>query len=202
MMVTRNEPGRRMAKRLNTRQRVFDAALSEFQRHGVASADVSAIAAAADVSRGSFYFHFPTKGHVIIELTRRLEQQVAADLDDALAETVELKAALAELIRRVVAEETRLGPVLFREMLNLYFSAPQTSFTDSLEHPITRVVIEQIEKARDRGEVYAAVESLYSAAFFLIGFYGLLVTNQELAPARTLILDKYLSSFCRGLEAR
>ena len=51
--------GAREARRLETRARLYDAALDEISRRGLAAADVSAIAAAASVVRGTFYFHFP-----------------------------------------------------------------------------------------------------------------------------------------------
>jgi TetR/AcrR family transcriptional regulator, repressor for uid operon len=192
----------REAQRLETRQRVFEAAVREFGRAGMTHADINAIASAAGVSRGTFYFHFPTKEHVLAELTRREEALMADELANALAATVDLKSALAEVVRRVVAEEARLGGVLFRDVLNLYFSATQPELRDSATHPIVAIVIEQIDSARDRGEICADVEAGYSGVFFLIGLYGLLLTNQDRAPARTVALDKYLDHFYRGLEAR
>ena len=62
--------GVREVRRLETRARLFDAALAEIARCGLAGADVSAIASAAGVVRGTFYFHFPTKEHVLVELER------------------------------------------------------------------------------------------------------------------------------------
>lgn len=192
----------RELQRLETRERVLEAAVREFGRTGMADADIGGITSAAGVARGTFYFHFPTKEHVLAELTRREEALMAEELADALASTVDLKSALAEVIRRVVAEEARLGHVLFRDVLNLYFSATQPELRDSATHPIVAIVIEQIESARDRGEVYAEVEAGYSGVFFLIGLYGLLLTNQDRAPARTVALEKYLASVSRGLEVR
>lgn len=49
---------------------MFDAAVAEIGRSGLAGADVSAIVAAAGVARGTFYFHFPTKEHVVVEAER------------------------------------------------------------------------------------------------------------------------------------
>ena len=54
-------PTGRQAQRLRTRERVLDAAVVEFQRSGVNSADINAIVEAAGVARSTFYFHFPTK---------------------------------------------------------------------------------------------------------------------------------------------
>ena len=66
----------RDAQRRQTRQRVYAAALVEFKRTGMAAADVGDIAAAAGVARGTFYFHFPTKEHVLAELERHEEAQI------------------------------------------------------------------------------------------------------------------------------
>ena len=68
--------GARELRRLETRARLFDAALTEIARKGLAAADVAAIAASAGVVRGTFYFHFPTKEHVLIELERNEEFRI------------------------------------------------------------------------------------------------------------------------------
>src|SRR5437764_1830273 len=68
--------GVREVRRLQTRGRLFDAALAEIARQGLAAADVAAIAASAGVVRGTFYFHFPTKEHVLIELERNEQDQI------------------------------------------------------------------------------------------------------------------------------
>src|SRR5262245_34001104 len=70
--------GVREAQRLETRARVFDAAVAEIGRAGLTGADVSAIARAAGVVRGTVYFHFPTKEHVLVELERAEEAKIIA----------------------------------------------------------------------------------------------------------------------------
>lgn len=194
-------PGRE-AHRLETRERVFNAAVRQFKQNGVTDTDVNAIVSDAGVARGTFYFHFPTKEHALAELTRREEAQIADELDKALTSVVDLRSSLAKVIKGVVAEEERLGQLLFRDVLNLYFSATQPELNDSATHPIVLIVIEQIEMARHRGKVDADVDAGTSAVFFLIGLYGLLVTNRDASPSRTTVLDKYLTHFCRGLESR
>src|SRR5665811_1650432 len=70
----------REAQRLETRTRLFDAAVAEIGRSGLAGADVSTIAAAAGVVRGTFYFHFPTKEHVVVEVERAEEAKIVGRL--------------------------------------------------------------------------------------------------------------------------
>ncbi|MGH3296389.1 MAG: helix-turn-helix domain-containing protein, partial [Trebonia sp.] len=62
------KPNGRAVRRRETRERVYTAAVTEFRRVGMAAADVSVITGEAGVARGTFYFHFPTKEHVLAEL--------------------------------------------------------------------------------------------------------------------------------------
>src|SRR5262245_53575075 len=87
----------RTRARLETRGRVFDAAVAEFLRVGVAAAQIEDIVRAAGVARGTFYLHFPTKDHVLLEVLRRKEGAVAAELDRAI------DASLAEFLRLTVS---------------------------------------------------------------------------------------------------
>lgn len=74
----RKEATGRGQQRLETRQRLFAAALEVFRRAGVAACRIDDIAAAAGVSRASFYFHFPTKEDVLLELQRETDERIAA----------------------------------------------------------------------------------------------------------------------------
>ncbi len=112
--------GVRETQRLETRARLFDAAVAEIKRSGLAGADVSAIVAAAGVARGTFYFHFPTKEHVVVELERNEEARIIARLDP---QSKDLSSLLTQLVRHVVDAEKRLGPIIFRDMLGLHFSS-------------------------------------------------------------------------------
>ena len=59
-----------------TRERLFEAAIEEFRREGFDRASIARIAKRAGVSRASFYFHFPTKDHVLAELQWNLELRI------------------------------------------------------------------------------------------------------------------------------
>src|SRR5439155_23253425 len=80
-MAVVDKPSAREAKRLQTRERLMGAAIAEFKRSGMADADVGAIVAAAGVAHGTFFFHFPTKQHVLLELERREEERITNQLE-------------------------------------------------------------------------------------------------------------------------
>ena len=75
--------GPRARQRAATRERLYEAAIAEFRRLGFDRARVSRIAQAAGVSRPSFYAHFPTREHVLYELTWRLSLRVVRRLEGA-----------------------------------------------------------------------------------------------------------------------
>jgi AcrR family transcriptional regulator len=63
-------------QREESRERLFHAAIEIFRRDGFRAARVDDITLVAGLSRTSFYFHFPTKDDVLLELNRRLEGPV------------------------------------------------------------------------------------------------------------------------------
>src|ERR1051326_2861243 len=70
----------RTRQRLETRDRIFAAAVAAFRRVGVAAAEIERIVRAAGVARGTFYLHFPTKDHVLMDLLRRKQAVLARRL--------------------------------------------------------------------------------------------------------------------------
>ena len=119
-MAVVDKPSAREAKRLQTRERLMGAAIAEFKRSGMAESDVSAIVTAAGVAHGTFFFHFPTKEHVLLELEHREEERIAKELGRFVASRHDLSSALKEAVRLVMGLERRLGAVLFKDFLTLH----------------------------------------------------------------------------------
>jgi AcrR family transcriptional regulator len=189
--------GSRQAQRLETRARLFDAAVAEISRSGLAGADVSAIAAEAGVVRGTFYFHFPAKEHVIVELERTEEAKIVEKLH--ATPTSPLGAVLAEVVAHVLAAEDRLGPVLFREMLALHFSTTRPLDDELGEHPLARYVVAAITNAQNAGRAIADADAGELGVIFMTGLFALLATAPP--EARRQLLDRYVTTISQGIEA-
>src|SRR3982074_3929593 len=99
----------REAKRLQTRERLMGAAIAEFARAGMAEADVSAIVTAAGVAHGTFFFHFPTKEHVLLELEHREEERIAKQLGRHVDSKGNLASTLSEAVRLGMGLDGRPG---------------------------------------------------------------------------------------------
>lgn len=189
----------REAKRLQTRERLLGAAIAEFKRAGMAEADVGAIVAAAGVAHGTFFFHFPTKEHVLLELERREEERIGKQFTQFVRSPRELRAVLDEGTRLVTGLERRLGDALFKDFLALHFSQTRPENEDGEDHPFIVLVAEQIEQARQRGETDPDVNPMNGAVFFLLGLYALLITTNDW-PTRRALLDDYVTRTVRGLQ--
>lgn len=185
-----------------TRARLFDAALAEIGRSGLAGADVTAIASAAGVVRGTFYFHFPTKEHVLVELERNEEVRIVADLDVAQTDTDDLVAVLSVLVREVVAAEHRLGPVVFREMLGLHFSANRPIEDEVSEHPLAEFVIAAIAAAQEAGRVSSEADVAELGVFFMTGLFALLATATPASATAEAVVGRYVTTIVKGMETR
>lgn len=198
-MTPQVKPSARETRRLQTRQRLLDAAVAEFKRVGMAGADVNAIVAAAGVAHGTFFFHFPSKEHVLLELERHEEAHLAEEFARFLDSTHHLTDALTETVHLVTGLEQQLGPLLFKESLALHFSPSRPTKDDWTDHPVIVLLVREIERARGDGAVHPEVDAFYSATFFLLGIYGVLTTTDRV-EVRDAMLLKLVASAVRGLE--
>lgn len=191
--------GTREAQRLQTRARLFDIAVAEIARSGLAGTDVAAIAATAGVVRGTFYFHFPTKEHVLIELERNEEAKIVARLATETSDPGDLMSILTLLVREVLAAEERLGPVVFRDMLGLHFSAMRPVGDEPSEHPLAEFVIAAIAEAQVAQRVPRDADAGELGVIFMTGLFALLATGETASRAR--VLDRYVKTIVHGMEA-
>ena len=109
-MATRQE------QRLETRRRIYESALAIFRRDGVGPCRTDDIATAAGVSRGAFYFHFPTKEHVMLERMRETEQIICGQID-AMAKDAPIDSVLAVLNRALASISSRRAGIVVRPEL-------------------------------------------------------------------------------------
>jgi TetR/AcrR family transcriptional repressor of uid operon len=197
----------RDAQRRQTRQRVYAAAIAEFKRAGLADADIGAIVKEAGVARGTFYFHYPTKEHVLAEFERNEEVRTAAQLTRFMAAPHDLAEILGEIVRLFRVVERRIGRTLFREMLGLHFSPRRPDVLPGADqwadYPIMLLAIEAVERARDRGEVCPGTNAVHTAQFFMLGLYAVLIAGHGRSKSeRASIIDNFITTVLRGIEAR
>jgi len=77
-------PGADAAPSATTRQRLLQAATRVFARRGYHRATVDEIVAEAGISKGAFYFHFPSKEALFFHLVEHFATRMATDIQQAV----------------------------------------------------------------------------------------------------------------------
>ncbi|RAV18331.1 TetR/AcrR family transcriptional regulator [Mycolicibacterium sp. GF69] len=188
-------------KGLQTRERLLGAAIGEFKRGGIAAADIGAIVSAAGVAHGTFFFHFPTKEHVLLELEMREQERMAAELTRHYRRPHDVRATLAKAVAVLEALERRLGARLFKDFLALHFSTTRPPSEEWTTHPVIVAVVEELRRAQERGEIPADVDVMLNGVSFLVGLYALLITMPESPKIRRPVIEEYLTTYMYGLRA-
>jgi AcrR family transcriptional regulator len=102
-----------------THTRILDAALEAFARYGYDGASVSEICRRAEVTKGGFYHHFPSKQAVFLELLERWLEGVDASLEQLRsgAETIpEELLRMTAMVRQVFQDAGGKLPIFLEFM--------------------------------------------------------------------------------------
>jgi len=162
---------RREIRRLANRERLYQSALDEFRRVGVERAQVSEIAAAAEVAYGTFYAHFENKQAVLLECSLRMARRIRERLDATdlagLSSAVELFRSIAEAHVEVRHEAPELADDVWKVAL--------AQGEDFPRHPHTAAVAHQVASLQGRELIRRDRPADEIAGIFLTGLAGFLV---------------------------
>ena len=158
-------------QREETRRRLFDAALLVFREQGVDESRIDDIAQRAGVSRGTFYFHYPSKDDVLLQLM--METQVA--MVDAL-EAVATDAPIADVLGVVAARmaaQWQADPGMLAEIGMVALRRTAQNLSDLKEsHPLQAALIPPLRRAAERGEIGELIPPELLSEFFLVNQFG------------------------------
>jgi len=167
-------PGRRERRRVETREKIFRAALKLFAERGFLATAVEDITEAADVGKGTFFNYFPTKGHILetlgeIQLAKLEAFARRADRRDLSIRQLLHGAAEA------LAEEPGRSPGLVRSMLQAIVAndAVREGIGQKLERG-RRLLAAIFETGQRRGEVRRDLQPMELARVFQQAFFGTL----------------------------
>jgi len=185
--------GPRERQRVETRERLFQAALEEIRHAGVAGAQVDRIVSAVGVARGTFYFHFPSKEDVLLEWERRREGEIVALLKDSPHMQLPLRTALIGIVSFLIMLESAPSE---RRLLLETLAMHVRHMADPNAYPLLNELERLVEAARDRGEVRADIQPRELAILFLSNVFGFLVGHADPRmrnPSADLLVDVFLS---------
>ena len=153
-------------QREETRRRVREVALDVIRREGLGDARVDEIARLAGISRGTVYFHYATKEHVVAEVLGEAEVRIAEAIG-ALPRTATLAEVLGTFCAAFAREwerEARLFPSVAAVAVQSA-SLVMRSKELGLVH---RALAARFKAVGERGELTRAVRPTVLANVFLI----------------------------------
>jgi AcrR family transcriptional regulator len=164
-----------------THRRLFETALAEFCRVGVGPASIGRIAETSGVSRPTFYFHFPTKDHVLLELQWSFEEPIAARIETAKT----LDEAFVALVEGIVEALGALAnPGVFAEMVRIYTRHSAGKALADQPHYLMRAVAARFVEAQSAGRLREGLDSERATHLFLTSVFGYLSLPVDVGESR------------------
>jgi AcrR family transcriptional regulator len=115
------EPGRRERRRIETREKLYRAAMDLFAKRGFFQTTTEDITEAADVGQGTFFNYFPTKSHVLLVLSEKQLEKVRVAVQEAAAGDIPVREVFRRSIHTIV-EELAKSQALTRSLLTTFVS--------------------------------------------------------------------------------
>lgn len=166
------EAGRRERRRLETREKIFRAALQLFSERGLNGTTVEDITEAADVGKGTFFNYFQNKEQVLSVLA---EGQLAK-IHAGAAAAHDPKRPIKETARQMfaaLAQEPSRSDTLARSLLMALLSNDQAR--EMLIPVLTQgrgMLAQLFTAAQERGEISRAYKPEHLARVFQQTFFG------------------------------
>jgi AcrR family transcriptional regulator len=154
---------RRDRKKARTRRSIYAAAMSLFAERSFHSVTLSQICQAADVGRGTFFLHFPSKAALLYEFNQRVAEDFAATLVEPRASA---RDELTALVDRMAGELSAQAEIMVA-MLREFFVSPEALAADERDNALPELVSDIIARGQERGEFAQGVHPKLAATSFL-----------------------------------
>lgn len=187
-------------QREQTRRRLYDAALAVFRRDGVANSRIDDISSAVGVSRGTFYFHFPTKEHVLLARMRETEEEILAEVAK-LPDDAPLSDVLAT-VNREMARIWEADPALLAEVAGHALRHTAENMSDREATALRADMSVRFQRAADAGEIAVPLHGETLGDLYLGNILGgLLAWYASRSMPLNTVLDGVTWLFWNGVKA-
>ena len=151
------EPTRRERRRLEVRDRILESALELFETQGYEATTVAEIVRRADIAYGTFFNHFPSKLHLLRELSDVALRDVFENLEEVRKQPGSFAEHLVALFESAARRSEEKGPhvrELTAAMMALAF--PETAGSD--DRRIRQAFRAMLEDGLAAGELRGGVD--------------------------------------------
>ena len=155
---------RRDRKKERTRREIYEAAMSLFARRGFAAVTIAEICEAADVGRGTFFLHFPSKAALLYEFNQRFAEEFGATLRAPRSSAHD---ELSALVQRMGDELAAKAEIMTAMLAEFFTSAETLAAAPRRGGALVELVIDIVTRGQERGEFSRTIDPrLAVAAFF------------------------------------
>lgn len=164
MISTAPAVTRRARKKERTRQEIFGAAMELFAKRGFEAVTIEAICHAADVARGTFFLHFPTKAALLWEWNRQVADEYRAGLREPRKSAVVELRALVEHISEKLLSQADVMSGLLRE----FFATPHVAAEAREQGQDLHTLVEElVRRGQKRGELRRSIDPRLAVAVLM-----------------------------------
>lgn len=157
-------PSRRDRKKERTRRGIYEAAMHLFTRHGFESATITDICEEADVGRGTFFLHFPSKAALLYEFNQQIAEEFRTTLGEPRAPARDELCALVDHIAAALVARAEIMTAMLKE----FFASPAAlGAVAGQGTALPELVAEIVGRGRERGEFCKTLDPRLVAASFL-----------------------------------
>lgn len=153
---------RRDRKKERTRRGIYDAAMRLFARDGFSAVTIADICEEADVGRGTFFLHFPTKAALLYEFNQRVAEHFRATREPGASAREELCALVERMSVELVAQAE-----IMTAMLAEFFASPEAlALAPGRDNALPELVMGIIRRGQASGEFSRRIDPRLAAASF------------------------------------
>lgn len=154
---------RRERKKERTRREIYDAAMGLFATKSFDDVTIAEICDAADVGRGTFFLHFPTKAALLYEFNARVAESFREELVEPRGSA---RAELRGLVERMSVQLAERGEIMGAMVADFFNSPEAMSAVDMDSDPLSALVTGIIESGQASGEFSRRIDARLAAASF------------------------------------
>jgi AcrR family transcriptional regulator len=150
--MTKKPTTRRQEKALETKNRIYTAAIDLMDRKGFENITIADISKEAGVSVGAFYHYFKSKNDILAEIFRKADEYFSTQVITKLK-----KGSVAEQVVEYLDYYARFNIDTGAETTRTIFN-PKIKFFIKGERPMLTILQDLIRKGQEKGEIRTVMD--------------------------------------------
>lgn len=165
------EGSRRERKKERTRQEIYRAAMELCMTRGFDEVTIDDICQAADVAKGTFFLHFPTKDALLLEYGR----QVCVELEEILAHhRGGAKAALRKILDVLAERATRHASIVHFVVREVMARPVALADATAQSRDLMHLLAEVVRRGQRDGELRSSVAPRLAAGIVTAAYFAII----------------------------